>query len=215
MADVYWHVQLTSNPSGLFYDILSCPLASRGKLSRLGFTLVEILVALTIAGLLTAMIATLFSRGIATSSGLQETTQAQHSRIVLYRLLSMDLRSMLPAEELVVTEQGFSLATGHNHLLPSPLPMTVAWDFSGQRVQRTEALPELAYTQELTLISELRDWSLALYDLTDNQWVDVRSWLHGGQRPAPGGVRLELRPAGQHAPWIFIHRLPLEEDAPL
>jgi hypothetical protein len=45
--------------------------------------------------------------------------------------------------------------------------------------------------------------------------MELRSWLHGTQRPAPAGLRLELRPAGVQTAWDIVHRLPLEHDAPL
>ncbi|HDQ41532.1 MAG TPA: type II secretion system protein, partial [Desulfonatronum sp.] len=48
-----------------------------------GFTLIEILVALMVAGLLTAMVASLLGRSIVAGSALEETTQARQARLVL------------------------------------------------------------------------------------------------------------------------------------
>lgn len=180
-----------------------------------GFTLMEILVALVVAGMLTALLAAILGRGVTASSALEETVENQRSRVVLHRLLSMDLRGMLPETELTITEHGFTLETVANHLVPGPLPVTVTWDFSQRRVRRTEEQPELEYVQEMLVISNLQAWNLAFHDLTEGRWVELRSWLHGTQRPAPAGLRLELRPAGAQTAWDIVHRLPLEHDAPL
>lgn len=188
----------------------SCPTPSPP-----GFTLVEILVALVVAGMLTALLAAILGRGVVASSALEETVENQRSRIVLQRLLSMDLRGMLPETEMTITEHGFTLETVNNHLVPGPLPMTVTWDFTQRQVRRTEEQPDLDYVQELLVISNLQAWSLAFHDLTEGRWVDLRSWLHGTERPAPAGLRLELRPAGVQTAWDIIHRLSLEHDAPL
>lgn len=180
-----------------------------------GFTLVEILVALVVAGMLTALLAAILGRGVVASSALEETVENQRSRVVLHRLLGMDLRGMLPETELTISEQGFTVETVNNHLVPGPLPVTVTWDFSRRQVRRTEEQPDLDYVQELLVISNLHAWSLAFHDLTEGRWVDLRSWLHGTERPAPAGLRLELRPSGAQAAWDLVHRLPLEHDAPI
>ncbi len=180
-----------------------------------GFTLVEILVALVVAGMLTALLAGILGRGIVASSALGEASNDQRSRVVLHRLLSMDLRGMLPETELTITEQGFTVETVNNHLVPGPLPVTVTWDFSQRQVRRIEEQPDLDYIQELLVISNLQDWSLAFHDLTEGRWIVLRSWLHGTERPAPAGLRLELRPSGAQAAWDLVHRLPLEHDAPI
>jgi prepilin-type N-terminal cleavage/methylation domain-containing protein len=137
--------------------------------SLTGFTLVEILVALVVAGMLIALLASILGRGIVASSALGEASADQRSRVVLHRLLSMDLRGMIPETELTITEQGFTVETVNNHLVPGPLPMTVTWDFSQRQVRRTEEQPDLDYVQELLVISELRAWSLAFHDLTEGR----------------------------------------------
>lgn len=178
-----------------------------------GFTLVELLVALLVAGMLTALLAMILGRGSVASSALEETAKHQHSRVVLHRLLSMDLRNMLPETHLDIADQKFTMETTHNHLVPGPLPMSVTWDFSRDRLRRIEEQPDLEYRKELILIAELAQWSLALYDLTENRWVDLHSWQHGPQRAAPAGLRLELRVPDAASAWSIIHRLPLEHDA--
>lgn len=189
-----------------------CPNRPGGHAEWLGpgFTLVEILVALVTAGLLTAMLAAVLGQGVTVSSALGTTATDQHSRVVLYRLLSMDLRGMLPETELTIFEQGFTLETVHNHLIPGPLPVIVTWDFSGNRLRRIEEQPDLEYLLELPLISRLRDWNLDLYDLTEGRWVNLQAWIAGPEQPAPVGVRLELRLPD--AVWRATHRLPLEHD---
>ncbi|WP_161794792.1 PilW family protein [Desulfonatronum thioautotrophicum] len=179
-----------------------------------GFTLVEILVALVVAGLLTAMLATVLGRGLVASSALEDTVERQRTRIVLQRLLSMDLRGKIPETELTITEHGFTLETVANHLVPGPLPVTVTWDFSRRQVRRIEEQPELDYALELLMISDLQDATLAFHDLSEGRWVNARSWLLESERPAPAGLRLELLPTGARTSWEIIHRLPLEHHAP-
>lgn len=205
-------------------SVLSCrrqyfPAWILGRLKRessgfqAGFTLLEILVALVAAGLLAFMISAVLGRGIVASSALEEVSHGQRSRIVLYRLLSMDLRNMEKDGELTVTDQGFSLQTSHNHLLPGPLPMTVTWDFSEAGIRRTEELPDLAYTQSVVLVADLESCTLTFFDLSEKRWTDSRAWLHGTDHPAPVGIRLEVR-MGRNEQWELVHRLPLEHDVP-
>ncbi|WP_092123113.1 prepilin-type N-terminal cleavage/methylation domain-containing protein [Desulfonatronum thiosulfatophilum] len=187
--------------------------ACRGR-DVVGFTLLEVLVALAAAGLLVAMIASVLGRGTVVSSALEQASEGQRSRGVLHRLLSMDLRNVLPDTEITFTDQGFTLETGHNHLLPGPMPVTVTWFFTDQGLQRDEEQLELGYVRSTVIMPELESWALALYDLSESRWIDLRSWLHAGDRPFPAGMRLDLQAPGHHS-WRFVFRLPLQHDAAL
>ena len=191
-----------------------CNQTGHAPRSSPGFTLVEILVGLLVAGMLMALLAAIIGRGSLTSSALGESVEQQHSRVVLHRLLDMDLRNMLPRTQLAIDGQGIIMETSHNHLVPGPLPVTVTWDFSGGQLRRIEEQPELEYRKELVLIAAVAHWSLELYDLPEKRWVDLLSWQHGPQRPAPAGLRLELRISGAPSAWTLTHRLSLEHDAP-
>jgi prepilin-type N-terminal cleavage/methylation domain-containing protein len=176
-----------------------------------GFTLIEVLTALVAAGLLTAMIAAVLSRGLTASSALEDISKQQRTRAVIYKLLSMDIRSMLPDTELTITEQGFSLESCHNHLLPGPLPVTVTWSFSDETLIRREEKPELNYSRAMTVASDLENWKLAFFDLSENRWVELKSWLQPPERPAPAGLQLHLY--RKHLGLMeFVHRLPLQPD---
>lgn len=187
----------------------------RAGLSRSGFTLVEILVAVMAAGLLTAMVAALLGRGMTASSALEDAAQAQQSRMVLARLLSMDLRNMLPDTELTLTASGFSLETSHNHLLPGPLPVTVEWRFGDEALIRLEEQPRLEYARQRSLLGNLRGWDLDLYDLEREQWVGLQSWPRDEDQPAPAGLRLRLRPQGRGNELVVVQRLPLHQETGL
>jgi prepilin-type N-terminal cleavage/methylation domain-containing protein len=183
----------------------------RAGLSQPGFTLVEILVAVMAAGLLTAMVAALLGRGMTASSALEDAAQGQQSRMVLARLLSMDLRNMLPDSELTLTANGFSLETSHNHLIPGPLPVTVEWRFEDEALIRLEEQTELEYAQQRSLLSNLRAWDMDLYDLEREQWVGLRSWPRDEDQPAPVGLRLRLRALGR-TELVVVRRLPLHRE---
>ncbi|GAB6059198.1 prepilin-type N-terminal cleavage/methylation domain-containing protein [Desulfonatronum parangueonense] len=187
--------------------------ASRGC-GVFGFTLLEVLVALAAAGLLVTMVASVLMRGAVASSALEQAAEAQRARGVLHRLLSMDLRYVLPDTEITFTEHGFSLETGHNHLLPGPMPMTVTWLFSNQGLRRDEEQLDLTYVRSKVIMPEMESWALALYDLSESRWIDLRSWLRAGDRPSPAGMRLDLQAPG-HAPWRFVFRLPLHHEPAL
>lgn len=180
---------------------------------RTGFTLVEVLVALMVAGLLTAMVASLLGRGVVASSALEETTQGQQARVNLRRVLDMDLRNMLPEGEFEILENGFALSTSHNHLIPGPLPVRATWTFSRLGLERKEEAPDLDYAQTLVLARSLERWELEYFDLTDKLWLVGRAWLDTPDRPAPAGVRLRLMFKGAGLVEI-IQRLPLHAASP-
>lgn len=171
--------------------------------------------AVVIAGLLAAMLASLLARSLTAGSALEETSRAQQARVVLRRILDLDIRNMLMDEKFQVLEQGFALTTSHNHLLPGPLPVLVNWTFSPSGIVRVEEQPDLDYAQTLVLSESLTHWDAAYYDLTAKAWVDGRAWLRATDRPAPAGfrLRLQLQDVGRVE---IIQRLPLHppEEAP-
>ncbi len=165
--------------------------------------------AVVIAGLLAAMLASLLGRSLTAGSALEETSQAQQARVVLRRILDLDIRNMVMDEEFQVMEQGFALTTSHNHLLPGPLPVLATWTFSPSGIVRVEEQPDLDYAKTLVLSASLEQWDAAYYDLTAGAWVDGRAWLRATDRPAPAGLRLRLlfQDIGQVE---IIQRLPLQ-----
>lgn len=177
-----------------------------------GFTLIEVLVALMVAGLLTAMVASILGRGVVASSALEETARGQQARVVLRRMLSMDLRNILQDSGFVISEDGFAVKTSHNYLVQGPLPVTATWNFSGNGITRKEEQPELSYAWTLTVAQGLDRWEMAFFDLTENRWMDQQPWLRSPERPAPAGLRLRLLLKGIGLVEI-IERLPLQPDA--
>lgn len=178
---------------------------------RHGFTLIEVLVALMVAGLLTAMVASLMGRGIVASSALEEMAQGQESRVTLRRILDMDIRNMTAESEFTITEQGFSFSTSHNHLIPGPLPVTATWTFADNRIVRNEEHEDLKYAQTQILARTLPRWEAAFFDLTDAVWLDARAWLRIPDRPAPAGLRLRL--VLEKGGFLeIIQRLPLQAE---
>lgn len=176
-----------------------------------GFTLIEVLVALMVAGLLTAMVASLLGRGVVSSSALEEKAQAQELRVALRRMLDMDIRNMAPDGEFRIAENGFSLTTSHNHLIPGPLPVTATWSFSLDGIVRGEEQEALGYVRTLVVTRSLEHWETHFFDLSEGLWLDARTWLRSPGRPAPAGLRLRLALEGVGFVEI-IQRLPLHAE---
>lgn len=191
------------------FSLHFAPAARSGP--RAGFTLVEVLTSVVVAGLLAASLASLFGSALSAGSALEEASEAQQARAVLRRILDLDIRNMVVDEEFQITEQGFSLKTTHNHLLSGPLPVLVNWTFSPAGVVRVEEQPDLEYAKTLVLSDSLEHGEAAYYDLSAEVWVDGRAWLRATERPAPAGLRLrlDLRDLGRVE---IVQRLPLRAE---
>ncbi|MCA1743034.1 MAG: type II secretion system protein J [Desulfonatronovibrio sp.] len=166
---------------------------AKAQITRLaGFSLVEILVALTVAGILSAMLASIVGQSLVSSQALMEQQGMDRQKITLRKILHRDLNEMLWASSLEPTPQGFELKTGHNTLIASSLPMQVSWNFTSNEIIRTEQNPDLDYLKKQTLSTRLNSFSMDIYCPVQKRWIPHDNWLMAKQRPAPGALRLEL-----------------------
>lgn len=173
-----------------------------------GFTLVEVLVAVALAGLLAAMIAGVMSRGILASEALLEHGEEESEKIVLRRILHRDFKAMDWGSGLEPTPEGFRLYTGHNMLLSSPLPVEVVWSFEEGEIVRREESPDLTYSREQTLYQDMDSVELEFLSLRDERWIPLDSWIRAPDRLYPRAVRLKLDFTGQDR-FEIVEHLPL------
>lgn len=166
---------------------------AKAQITRLaGFSLVEILVALAVAGILSAMLASIVGQSLVSSRALMEQQNMDRQKTTLRKILHRDFKEILWESSLKPTAQGFELQTGHNTLIPSSLPMLVSWRFASDEIIRTEQNPDLDYLKKQTLSTRLNSFSMDIYCPVQKRWIPHDSWLMAKQRPAPGALRLLL-----------------------
>ena len=173
-----------------------------------GFTLVEILVALILVGIIGTMIASAAKQGILTSQALLDQGSNRSKAIVLRRILHRDIHHMLWQSKLEAHSRGFQIKTGHNLLLNSSYPAVVTWIFNPPNVLRREEISALDYVLEQKLISDMTSCNLALMSARDRQWVNLKSLIMNPEQPRAVALRLRLHVDGWNALDI-IERLPV------
>ncbi len=186
--------------------VVACPQIASAR----GFTLVEVLVAVVIAGLLAAMIAGVMSRGILASEVLLEHRESEAEKTVLRRILHRDFKAMEWNSGLEPTAQGFRLYTGHNLLLSSSFPVEVIWIFEGGEIVRREESQVLTYAREQTLYQDMESVELEFFSSRHKRWIRLDSWLRDPNPPHPGAVRLKLHFTGQKR-FEIVEYLPLHQ----
>lgn len=175
-----------------------------------GFTLVEILVGLTIVTIIGAMIASTTKQSILSSRALLHQGHSAAQKTVLRRILHRDIHNMLLDSSMEPTKRGFRFTSGHNLLIRSSLPVNIAWNFTQGELLRREEIPDLDYSQEQVLCPDLDSFELEFMPAGDIRWVGLEAWLLNKQRPAPAAVRLLLRVSGRST-WEIIERIPRRE----
>ncbi len=157
-----------------------------------GFTLVELLVGLVVAGVLAAMIASLMGESILSSTTLLRRGQEGAEKTTLRRILHRDIKHMQWASTLDPAADGFSLQSGHNMLLAQALPMEVTWIFAEGRIVRREENFALQYSQEQVLLRDLEACKLELMPSNEERWIELDFWLTGKTQKQPRALRLTL-----------------------
>lgn len=167
-------------------------MASNQVIRPAGFSLVEILVGLAVAGMLTAMLASVAGQSIVSSQALLEQESMDRQKTTLRKILHRDLKNMLWGSRIEPDSQGFNLQTGHNTLISSSLPMEVSWRFQPDEIVRTEQNADLDYHKKQILSTGLNSFSLDIYCHVQKRWIPLDHWLMARQRPHPGALRLKL-----------------------
>lgn len=175
-----------------------------------GFTLLEVLVGLVLAGVLGAMIAATAKQNILSSQALLQQVPTETVKTTLRRILHRDIQNMQLGSRLQPTSQGFRLSSGHNLLLNASFPVSITWSFSQGELLRREENPELGYVKEQTLCSELSSFKLEFLPTGAERWVQHQAWLLDKERPDPAALRLQLDMSGRKQVRI-IERVPRHE----
>jgi prepilin-type N-terminal cleavage/methylation domain-containing protein len=138
-----------------------------------GFSLVEILVALAVIGILVVMLGTLINSVGRNSVLLREGDYPLEESVALRRVLHRDIQSMSIAnrKSIAVIPNGFRFTTSNTLLHDSPLDVTVTWIFSEGKIQRREENQELAYSRTVVLYTKLSSWGLEFFDQGRNIWT--------------------------------------------
>ena len=157
-----------------------------------GFTLVEILVGLAVAGILSAMLASVMGNSIYSSQALLEENKQTHQKTVLRRIIHRDLKNLQWQARVEPTSSGFRMLTGHNTLTSASIPMQVSWDFTEGRATRIEKSRELDYSREQILSRNMETIEIAFMSSQDQRWISHDTWLMGNSRPAPAALRLRI-----------------------
>lgn len=176
-----------------------------GSMSRRasGFTLVEMVVALTLAGILAAMVSAALNRGLFSGEALIGEADQQKPFVTLRRLLHRDIKSRKLGSDILPTSSGFRLSTTHNLLRSAPLPVMVEWSFHRDRIVRREENPDLNYRSSQVLSRDLQAWELSFYSRKSDQWIDHRLWIMDENRSGPDALALSLTLTGLDQEKLF------------
>ncbi len=158
-----------------------------------GFTLVEVLAGLIIAGILSAILASVINQGIQTSQALLEERDSSIHKAALRRIIHRDIKNMEVRTSIKPETSGFSLITSHNILTSNPLPVTVNWNFSNGKIVRSEENEELLYSAEQIIHQDLNSYELDFFCMTQDRWISLDNWLLIAERGEPVGLRLRIQ----------------------
>ena len=156
-----------------------------------GFSLIEILVALAVAGVLIALVLRVVNQVARNSEILESGVRVSSEAARLRRVLHRDLQNIKGS--LAVSTEGFSLTTSHNFLSGRPLAVEVNWDFSEKNVRRVEEESELSYAKDMILFPELKSWDAELFHPAKKRWFGLQSWLLSKFDVAPSAIKLILK----------------------
>lgn len=140
-----------------------------------GFSLVELLVALTVSGILLAMLSGAIRDITGSSVILDSKAENAKQRITLQRLFHRDVNNMADPESLAFEEEHVIFITSHSTLMDSPFPVKVTWDFSKKRITRTEEIEDMDYKNSSVIASGLGSWNFEAYDDKQNRWLNFNT----------------------------------------
>ena len=172
-----------------------------------GFTLVEILVGLAVAGMLAAVIASVMGQTLFSSRVLLEQERVDVQKTTFRKILHRDVKNMLWQSGIEPTSEGFNLLTGHNTLISSSLPVEVSWIFARGDIVRIEYNADLDYLKKQVLSTRIKFISLDMFCPVQGRWLGLDNWITGQDRPGPGALRLRLDP-GDNSKIEIIEHLP-------
>ena len=113
-----------------------------------GFSLIELLVAMTITGILVVLLGQSMDRIMSNSAAIMNSLKYSDEMIALRKIFHRDVQNIADFNTFSVGKNGFSFVTTHNLLSDGPVPVNVDWDFSRAEVNRIEQVTELSYRKK-------------------------------------------------------------------
>lgn len=189
---------------------------------RAGFSLLEVLVALTIGAILAFLLAKTLGSAVAGSEGIERSRQQSRQLLTLRRLLHRDLQAIDWNQPVICTRNAVSFVTTHNHLVDGPLAVSVAWTAANGTLWRRESQEALHYRRDMPLLPGMSlSMTLEVYDTARRGWAAGEARLpprHGDSAVTfiPEAFRITLSPlaatralVGRGAQDLrFIERIP-------
>jgi general secretion pathway protein J len=137
-----------------------------------GFTLIEVLVALVVSGILITILAGSVQEITGASVLLDTRAELAKQGVTLRRVFHRDLQNMTHPGSLSFTEQRLTFETTHSTLMDAPYPVIVKWDFSGNTVTRIEQNPDIEYESVTVIAEDIEQWSLEAFDDKQSRWLN-------------------------------------------
>lgn len=180
--------------------------------SHRGFTLLEVLAAMVIAGLLVVILGRVMVQIINTSMALEGRLGASEEVVALRRVLHRDFQNIQDMESLSFSSEGFMMKTSNNLLVDGPLPVTVTWLFEDQQIMRRESLEAMNHEKEIVLVDSIEGWELRLFDVSHKDWNTLENWLlassvSGKQKTRTRAIELKLQ-FTEDASIVIVERFP-------
>jgi prepilin-type N-terminal cleavage/methylation domain-containing protein len=156
-----------------------------------GLTIIELIVALVVAGFIMSMLVRVMDGIITNHEGLVSRTDASLEALHLRRLLHRDLVNM-SGRSLRMNNKGFSLFTSHNLLTDTPCTVQADWVIEDGVLIRRERVGSMGYAKEITLVSDILSFELRILDTGGQRWMDLQSWLLSRRSVTPEALHVSF-----------------------
>lgn len=139
---------------------------------KLGFSLIELLIALAVSGILLAVLSGTMQEITGASMSLDNRAEEAKKRLTLQRLFHRDVQNMTEPESLFFEKESVIFNTSHSTLMDSPYPVKVTWDFSKKRITRIEENELIEYESKAVIATGLSSWNFQAFNATLERWMD-------------------------------------------
>lgn len=181
-----------------------------------GFTLVEVVVALTILSLISLAVVTALRTFAVTQERLNEVSSRTAEMRTVNRFLNRALVDALPL--IRVTSSGsYSLLQGNNHELTWAAPFSASSRLGGVMIIRLYAtdgglmMQMMPYhnaqqpmswedTEAFSVVPALDEFALAYFDAATSTWLDEWS----GSLENPDRIRISIAASGRYWPDMIV-----------
>ncbi|MBG0775564.1 MAG: type II secretion system protein [Desulfovibrionaceae bacterium] len=151
--------------------------APRGR--RGGFSLIEILVALVIVGILTALLGQIMESLMQGSTDLRARFRHADDTSAIRRLLHRDVQSLRILDLEECDKDTLALSTTHDLLQDEAFPVSVVWETAHGRLVRIERNKDINYINSIDLGRDVAAFKLELLSAREDRWQRVDHF--GGQ----------------------------------